>query len=185
MPSRREKERVVYQSLLEALYVRGLEGQVTPALRRALLKEGLNLDALPTSLPVPVYRRCLEITARELYPELSLHDGSREVARRLARGSWTTPLGRAMTGCLRLLGPRRAVEWLSRLFRAFDSYSEVRAIREAPGCYRIRFNAPDVPDGYAEATLEEVLREAGARNPEARALGRDAETSSFRVTWQV
>ena len=184
-PSRAEKERVVYQSLLEALYVRGLEGRITPELRRALLKVGLDLDALPASLPVPVYRRCLEVTARHLHPDLSQEEGFREVARRAAKGSWMTPLGRAVTSCLRLLGPRRSVEWLSRLFRAFDSYSEVRAIREAKGCYRIQVNAPDVPEGYAEALLEEMLREAGARNPMARALERDAETSSFRVTWEV
>lgn len=182
---RTEKERVVYQSLLEALWVRGLAGQVTPELRRALRKEGLDLNALPASVPVLVYRRGLEVTARHLHPDLSEEDGFREVGRRMAKGSWMTPLSRAVTSCLRLLGPRRSVEWLSRLFRAFDSYSEVRAIREAPGCYRIQVNAPDVPEGYAEALLEEMLREAGARNPRARALGRDAETSSFRVTWEV
>lgn len=179
-----EKERVVYQSLLEALYVRGLAGRISPSLRLALSREGLQLDALPASMPVSVYRRCLEVTAQELYPDLPLNDGFREVARCLAKGIWVTPLGRAMTGCLRLLGPRRSVEWLSRLFRAFDSYSEVGAFREAPGCYRIRVNAPDVPDGYAEAILEDMLREAGAVHPVARAVERDAETSSFRVTWE-
>src|SRR5690606_28025885 len=114
---------------------------------------GLDLDALPTSVPVPVYIRCFELTAATLYPERTPELGARELGRLLALSVWELPLGRAMSGALRLLGPHRSLVWLTRLFRALDSHSEIRAYQEGPRAYRIETNVPEAPVGYAEAVF--------------------------------
>ncbi|HLT29695.1 MAG TPA: DUF2378 family protein [Myxococcaceae bacterium] len=173
----------MYQPLLEGLYLRALAGRIPPSLRDALRNEGLDLDALPTSVSVPTFIRCLELTARTLYPERSLDEGTHELGRQLALSVWRMPLGRAMAGMLRLLGPRRSLEWLTRLFRSLDSHSEIRAQREGPRQYRIETNSPDAPAGYSEAVFEEILRVAGADSPRARTLHLTSTSATYRVWW--
>ena len=122
-------QRVVFRSLLSALYERALKGEVTPELKARLKVLGLNLDAeLPESLPVAIYRNCLEATAEELFPAFTPEDGMHELAARLGQAYWETPVGRAMVGLVRLLGPRRTLTWLSRFFRATPSNTVVLAV---------------------------------------------------------
>jgi uncharacterized protein (TIGR02265 family) len=184
VPGSAPQPREVYQPLLEGLYLRALAGRIPPSLRDALRTEGLDLDALPTSVPVSVYTSCLNLTARTLYPERSLEEGLHELGRLLALSMWQMPLGRAMAGVQRLLGPSRSLEWLTRLFRALDSHSEIRAYREGPRQYRIETNVPDAPAGYSEAVFEEVLRVAGAKSPRARPLTLTAASGIYRVWWE-
>jgi uncharacterized protein (TIGR02265 family) len=177
-------KRLVFRSLLEALYERALMGEVTPELKARLKRLGLDLDLeLPESLPVSIYRSCILATVEELFPEVPPAEGMRELATRLARGYWETPVGRAMLGLVRLLGPQRSLTWMSRFFRAIDSYSEIRIDVEGPGRFLVHSNAPDVPEGYGEGIFEEILRAAGADAPRVEQQLQDARSTVYRVEW--
>lgn len=176
--------RSIYRNVLEALYERALAGEVTPRLKERLRPLGLDLDRpLPTSLPITAYARCLQITAAEIYPDLSPEQGMYELARRLTRGYWTSPVGMATELLVRRVGPHRMLSWMGRIFRAVDTYSKVTVTEEGPRRFRVQTNAVDVPPGYGRGVMEEMLRMSGALEPHVEELGSDFG-DAYRLSWK-
>jgi uncharacterized protein (TIGR02265 family) len=117
---------VVFQSTFEGLWVTGLKGRVTESLTVTLQREGLILSKLEPAYPLVVWKRCLAATVSVLYPQLAPDQAYRQLGELFMSGFLETFVGRAMLPLLRLLGPRRSLERLTRSLRSGNNFSQTR-----------------------------------------------------------
>jgi uncharacterized protein (TIGR02265 family) len=118
--------RLIFGNLVEALFLRALDGQVTPALQAALQAAGVALDKLLPAYPAEEWERALQIAQVTLYPRLQPDESMEILGQLVIQGYEQTRLGGAMLESVRLLGPKRALERLPRLLGSFRNTSETR-----------------------------------------------------------
>jgi len=103
-------EPVVYDAAVEGVFLRGLVGQVTPALSAKLRELGLDLDQkLRPTYPREAWSRMLEVTVAELFPSVSRQEGFRRLGELAVNGIGNTMIGKVLVQMARLMGPRRSM----------------------------------------------------------------------------
>lgn len=99
-------EKLVFESAIEGLFIRGLGPRVTPALKAELKTLGLDLDRkLPPACTRAVWYATIVAVVRHLYPGSSPADAHRELGRMMMEGIELTLFGRTMAPAVKLLGP--------------------------------------------------------------------------------
>ena len=120
--------RLIFPVQVEGL-LRGLEPDVTPRLKQRLKAAGLDLDAkLPPAWPAERLREWLDACADEVYPGQPREQALRAIGRRFIEGWQRTLIGAASAKLLKLVGPRRTLERLTRAFRTGDNFSETSVL---------------------------------------------------------
>lgn len=179
--------RVIFTPVIEGLYVRALKGRVSPGLKQQLRELGLDLDLpLPSAFPVVQWQKCLRVTAEALFPELPLDEALWQLGKLHVEGVGRTLLGRAMFALMRAQGPRRALQQLTRSFRATDNYSETRVTELGPGRYELWTNAVvGEVTAYTEGLFVALLTRAGAREVRATCIHTDAAGITHLLQWEA
>jgi uncharacterized protein (TIGR02265 family) len=106
-----------------------------------------------------------------------------ELGRRFIEGYSETIVGKAMLTALKVLGPRRTLERMSRNFRSGNSYTETKLEAKGPTEFTLWFNEVKEPEFY-RGMLVAGVGHAGAKNLEVKTLGHDASGASFSIRWQ-
>src|SRR5215217_9517353 len=156
-------ELLIFEQTLEALYLRGLQGQISASCKARLRQAGLDLDQkLRPAYPFNAWMAFLRITAEELYPELSVDEGCRKLGQAHIAGYRDTMLGRAVLSLLRVLGPRRALARATQNFRSGNNYTESKLVEVTPTQFELWMNeVGDYPD-FTAGIIHAGLRVAGA-----------------------
>lgn len=157
---------MVYESSMEALYVRALRPLMSEACLKELAAAGLDLSA-----PLrPQYRaedtyRFLPIVRAHLFPSLDDEEAYLRIGRLFLDGYFQTPLGVAVRVLLRLLGPERNVLRLPAYFEGGTSYLKVTVQKLAPGHFHLTISEVSVHPAVTQGVLEQAMKVAGARDP--------------------
>lgn len=176
-------ESLIFGNLVEALFLRALEGQVSPELGRALQGAGLDLDRLLPAYPAAVWQRALEIAQVALYPNAGPDESMEILGQLVIQGYEQTRLGAAMLESVRLLGPKRALERLPRLLGSFRNSAESRLEQVAARDCQLWIGDTRDP-AFMKGLLKGLLVAAGAQDCEVEALGMHPDGgASFRVHW--
>ncbi|MBS2027871.1 MAG: DUF2378 family protein [Deltaproteobacteria bacterium] len=151
--------------LVEALFARGLDGQLSKRARRRLEDAGLDLQRLPARASREQVLAWLAIAAEELEPGIDPALAHRRLGERLVRGftgGWRT---RAMLAAARAAGAERTLGRLVGRHNAPSNFLALEFTREGPGAYALELNLeaphPELLVGLVEAALAE-LGAAGA-----------------------
>jgi len=152
---------VTFAPVFEGL-LRGYALRLTPRAVDRLADAGIDVARpLSAGYPTSVWYAAVRILAEEQHVGLPYPDAVREVGRSFMRGYFETALGRTVFAVLRLLGPLRSLQRMSRNFRTGNNFSETWVHADAPGDVRLEVNdaladAPTFIQGLIEVGLERV-----------------------------
>jgi uncharacterized protein (TIGR02265 family) len=123
-------EHLVYGHTIDKLFNDVLRDKLTPELREALRQKGIDLSQpiLP-AYPLLVFADCLELTARHIYPHIPVEAGLRALGEAQVEAFLRTLIGRATFSLLKMLGPRRAFERITSIWRNGNNFVQAR-VRE-------------------------------------------------------
>lgn len=174
----------MFATAWESLYVRGLKGEFSPALRRMLKEHGVDFDQpLLPAYPLEVWAKTLCATATQLYPDRPLEEGTKELGKRTFLGLKETAIGKAMFPMFRLLGPKRVLKRMTRNLQNGSNFIETRVLREGEQDADVWFNHV-VQVGFYQGVLETALLTAGATHAEAELGPREGHAIIYKVRWR-
>jgi uncharacterized protein (TIGR02265 family) len=177
-------ERLVFPPIVEGLFVRGLNGKVTFALKEQLRKEGLDLERpLMPAYPLETWVRCVALTAKSLHPAETEAVAWRMLGERMIDGYRDTMVGRAMLGVLKLLGPQRVLSRAQHSFRTGNNYQEVRLTERGPNQVDMWLNEPGMLRYFKQGVMLATARASGGPATQVEVLQFDAETVTYRISW--
>jgi uncharacterized protein (TIGR02265 family) len=175
-------EPVVFSHSVEGL-VRAMGPALDVAAKSRLRALGLDLERpLAPAYPLPVWVEVMRFAAALVAPGKNEPDQMTELGRRFIDGYEQTLVGKAMLATLRLLGPRRTLERMSRNFRSGNNYTEAKLVAHAPTDVELWLSRVKEPAFYA-GMLQAALARTGARELNVSVVGRDELGATFRLTW--
>lgn len=174
-------ERVVFAQSMEGLW-RALD-PLTPQERAAFLKAGVKKqgDFLP-AYPLPQYIEIIDACAASRFASLQELERYTEVGRLFFSGFERTLIGAAMVSMLKVLGPRRTLQRMTRNFRTANNFTDGFVETLAPNHHHVRINYTLRP-GFYLGLLDSGCRRAGAQELQARLLETKDFSASYELRW--
>jgi uncharacterized protein (TIGR02265 family) len=176
----------VFQQVLEGLFIVGLKGKITPLLDERLRAAGLDLSRpFAPAYPREDYNRFVRITAETLWPDEPPERAYHALGRQLLQGYSHTLLGKALAAMLKVIGPRKALDRMTRNFRSGSNYNDTRVTDVGPGEVLFWMNEPELHPSYVAGIVEAALELAGARQLDIQVHEQDAQGCTYRIRWAV
>jgi uncharacterized protein (TIGR02265 family) len=116
-------------------------------------------------------------------PGKQLEPTSYDLGRRFMTAYTQGLVGKAMMAALRVIGPRRALERMSRNFRTGNNFSETKLTEPSPGRYELWCSHATIA-GWYQGIIEAGLALAGATEVKATLLRRENGGAVFQVEWK-
>lgn len=157
-------EKLVFESSVEAMFVRSLHDRSSPELRTALRGIGIDVEKkLPPAISREVWYQGIELVAKHGWKELPRADALRAMGRRLIENLEGTLLGKTFSPVMRLLGPQRLLLRVPFNMRSANNFAT--ATVEVKGPRELIIETTDVGDApeLFAGTLEELLHWAGEK----------------------
>src|SRR5947209_2181968 len=117
-----DEPKVVFGPSVEAL-LRAFGPPFDPRALAALKSLGVDPERPMAAYPLELYMQMLAALVNVHFPGMAEDAQYFEMGRAFIRGFERTLIGRAQLGVLRLIGPRRTLERLTRSFRAANNYA--------------------------------------------------------------
>nr|WP_242589118.1 DUF2378 family protein [Corallococcus macrosporus] len=161
-----------------------LEGHLEGPLRERFKAVGLDLDAkLAPAYTKEQWHQLLLLGAAELFPYLSPSQAHWQLGQRFVTAYFSTRLGRALQGVLKMLGPARTLERTARNMASGSNYLRVDVERLAPTDYRLK-----VSEGGAHPEFIGALCHFGTLTTGVKGLitvveAREDTSSTYRMRW--
>ncbi|MBL8910451.1 MAG: DUF2378 family protein [Archangium sp.] len=174
-------ERVVFGGSMEGLY-RALQ-PLTPQERAAFLKAGVTGEKFAAAYPLQQYVDVQNASAASRFAHLPEDDRYFEIGRLFIAGYEKTLLGNAMLAMIRLIGPRRSLDRLTRSMRTANNFSEGTHEALAPNHHRITINFTIRP-GFYRGILFASLEHAGAKELQITTAATRDMVTTYEVTWK-
>lgn len=132
---------VYFDQAVAALFQQGLGGRLTPSLREKLEAAGLDLGRpLQPTYPAEQAHGWAELAARELFPDLPRDQAMYRLAELNIDGFQRTPVGKALFGFCKLMGPRRSVPRMAQAFRAANNFTTVECAEVERDLFVVTFH---------------------------------------------
>jgi uncharacterized protein (TIGR02265 family) len=173
-------DKVVFGPSLEALW-RAMD-PLTAAEAQAFKDAGVVGGRFDAAYPLAPYLKILEASATSRFGHLQEQDAYVQVGHLFVEGFTRTVIGQALMGIMRLLGPRRTMQRLTRNFRAANNYTEVSVTTLRDNHHQIAVNFVEKP-GFYIGVLERTLAHAGAKNAEVTMIAYVDRSPTFEVRW--
>ncbi len=176
-------ERLWFSTVIEAIFLKGLSGKITPKLKADIKKVGIDLDKLAPASPVEqVYAAC-KLTMPALYPGMSESEAFHQLGVSSMRGYTETLLGKALIQILKLIGVRRSLLRMHTSMRSGNNYLETSSVVVAGNCIELTFSDVSKMPSFYQGIIEEGGRMAHAKNLRVSTLDSVPPAHTFRVEW--
>jgi uncharacterized protein (TIGR02265 family) len=178
-------EKLIFDHTVESL-LRALKRPITPEQIKGLDALGIDLSKpLLPAYPIEIYSALIGFIGRQRWPDLPEEQADFEVGRAFIEAYTTqTMMGKALKGVLRVVGPHRAIERMSRTFRSANNYTETRLQRLGPASYELWFNFV-LRAGYFRGMVHETLTLCGVKQIEVKTVAQQVPEVTFHVSWQA
>ncbi|XXF77201.1 DUF2378 family protein [Myxococcaceae bacterium GXIMD 01537] len=178
----RSPERLVFQQSFEGLF-RALGDRMDERCTQRLRKVGIDPVApLSVAYPLEVWLEALRVASETLAPTSPLDEGAALVGRRFVEGYGATLIGSALLASVRLLGPRRMLERMTRNLRTGSNYLEAELTQIGPTRYTLTCR-PVVVEGFYRGLVTSGLELSGARDPSVQLLRNAGEVAVYDISW--
>lgn len=175
---------LVFDSAVEGLFHKALVDRLSPAVLERMRAEGLDLRApLKPAYPEAAFHRCVELAAADVFGDLPRDAALERMGQEVVRGFGLTLVGAAVLAVIRLLGPLRALERMTRNFRNVSNYLETRLTRRSPTEVEVWINHTSGLPSYFAGILLRVLQSSGAKGPTVRHERSDGDGAVFVASW--
>lgn len=175
-----DNQKVVFANSMEGLW-RALEPH-TRAEADAFRKAGVDGRSFLPAYRVEDYLEVMEACATSRFAGQPPLEQFTAVGRLFFGGYEKTLVGQALMAMLKVLGPRRTLERMTRNFRTANNYSEAEVEALGPNHHRVRLKHVKHPGFYRGLILSGVER-AGAREPRVDFLGHEGDVATYEVRW--
>lgn len=178
-------ERVFFNHTVAAMFLEAFPPASVPGLVAGYRERGLDVERpLLPAYAVPVWRACLELQRRAVFPDDSLEEASRKQGVRYTDAYLErTLLGGALLAMLRVLGPRRAMERMTRNFRSGNNFSEATFTVTGPDTGTLWLNDIfSASPHYIVGMLEQGLHRMGSRLT-LTPLKHEGDACTFSARW--
>ncbi|WP_163863372.1 DUF2378 family protein [Myxococcus eversor] len=178
-------EKLVFEHTFEGLFVRGLAGRVTPALRERLRDVGLDLERkLQPAYVFDTWCSAVRVTAHELHSDVSAEVAYSLLGERMVDGYRETVMGRALFSVIQLLGPRRGVGRARQMFRSGNNYTEARVDDVSTTEVDLWMNEAGPIRYFTQGAVLAGLRATGAIQPVVTVREFTPADVTYRCTWR-
>ncbi len=176
-------ESLVYGHTVEAVFKRGLQGQLTPRLRTRLKGLGVDVDAIQRMYSQATFEGAVIAAAEEVFAGDGLATGMRKLGERAVEGYDETVIGKLMLGALRLLGPHRTLERATLNLRSSNNYTDCVVKRDGPNRYELSIANVGRLAEFNQGVVIAALRMAGAPQVRVTVIRREGLNCVYRVEW--
>jgi len=175
---------MMFGHAVNALLLHGLPQPLPDRCLRRMRHLGVDPDLIQPAYPIELWVALLELLREELFSELPVAEGYRQLGRHMVNGFVKGPMGRAVAGSVRLAGPDRMLRSLSWVLRSASNFMETSIDALGRNHYRVTLNTRIPEPGYNEGVLDAMLRHAGAEEiVVAPGVWRDDGRLSIEVRW--
>lgn len=178
--------RVFFSHTVAAMFLEAFQPSRYPGLIQRFRELGLDVEKpLLPAYDYAIWRNCLEAQREFVFPQDSTEAAAREQGARYVAAYFSrTPIGGALLVLLRVIGPRRALERMTRNFRSANNFSNVSVVSTGPKSATLKVN--DVfsakPD-YIVGMLEHGLSLMGTK-AHLRVVSQVGDACEFEATWE-
>jgi len=174
-------QQLVWKHTVEGL-VRMGKPRATPRWKQRLKDAGLDVEAPVAAVYTrDQWRSFIFISAEELFegePDARFHAMGHAFIEEYAQ----TFLGRAVAAVLKIIGPKRALERMTKSLRSGNNYSETRTTFLGPARAEFWLNETLGAPSYICGALEAVLATAGAKAT-VRVAKVEGTSATFDIVW--
>ena len=175
----------MFSQSIEGLFIKGLGDRLTSAMRAAVKAAGINLDRIAPAYPVEVMERACQAVAPMLFPEATPAEALRQLGHAFMYGFQSTLIGGAMVQVMKVIGPRRSLERMTKNFRTGGNFIETRFTALGPTNVDLWFNDVGTMPTYFQGIIEEGGVLIGARNLKVAASPETPPAHRYLVTWDA
>lgn len=176
-----DADKVVFGNSMEGLW-RALEPH-TPAEAEAFKRAGVTGGkGFQPAYPLPVYLAILDACAQGRFAGQDALEQYTRVGRLFFGGYEKTLVGQALMAVMRVIGPRRTLERMTRNFRTANNFTEAEAESLTATHHRLVMKHVTYPGFYRGILLSGIER-AGARDAVVEFLGREGHVATYEVRW--
>jgi uncharacterized protein (TIGR02265 family) len=179
------REKQVFATTVEALFVRGLGVRLSPEARARLLEAGLDLEhPLAISYPLEQWKTFVRIASEALYPDLPPSEAHGWMGEHFLEGYLQTFVGRVVAGLAPAFGLGLTLARICQDLRGGNNFSELRLVDHSPQHVELWMN--DVLCDHPSFMVGLILRAqqvAGARDVHVEVLSFDATGCTFDIRW--
>jgi uncharacterized protein (TIGR02265 family) len=174
-------EKVVFGPSVEALWraMRPPNAAELEAFAAAGVRDGHGFDA---AYPLAPYLKIMDACAKSRFGHLPEQAAYVEVGHLFVEGFARTVIGQALLSIMRVMGPRRTLQRMTRAFRAANNYTEVSIEPVSNTVYRMRVNFVLRP-GFYIGVMEHTFAHAGARDVRVTMVEYENQAPIFEVRW--
>jgi len=173
-------EQVVFASSMEGMW-RALQPP-TPGEAEAFARAGIDGKRFLPAYPLVQYTDLLDACGASRFGHLETLARFTEVGRLFMVGYEKTLVGQALIAVLRVLGPRRMLDRMTRNFRTANNYTEVTLEPVSPTQHVLRITHVTRP-GLFIGLLEKGLTYAGAKQLSVMLLEHRDKVARFEIRW--
>jgi uncharacterized protein (TIGR02265 family) len=178
-------EKLVFEQIVEGLYVRALSKKMTLRCLERLKEAGINLNKpLLPAYPAETWFRAQVIAAEELFPGDSLNLAIRKLGEQMVEGYRETLLGHAVQALLKVVGPKTTLQKAARNFRSGNNYTETKLTELGPTSYELWINETGPNPHFDQGIIIAGLRAAGVPEPLVEVGDFDGHACTYRVSWR-
>lgn len=152
---------VVFGSSYEAL-LRVMGEKLDAGFTAKLKALGVDVSSINAAYPYETWVQSLELAMSVLWPGVAKDEATWRMGRAIFDSWGHTLIGRALLPLLRLLGPRRGLERMTRNLRSSNNYADTRLTARGPTEYELWINLVAFPH-YYRGLLESGLEASGAK----------------------
>ncbi len=173
---------VVFSQAVEGL-LRAIGSRLDDTAKDKLRALGLDPRArLEPAYQLAVWTEVMRYGATLVAPGKPASEQMFELGRRFIEGYAETLVGKAMLTAIRVFGPRRTLERMSRNFRSGNNYTETKLEPVGPTEFKLWFNEVKEPEFY-RGMLSAGVERAGAKGLEVKTVSHDATGATFSIRW--
>ncbi len=180
----RMAEKLVFESSIEGLFVRGFGSEVTAPLKAELKTLGLDLDRkLPPAVTRQVWYATIEALVRHLYPGRTRDEAHRDIGQKMMAGIEHTFFGRTMAPAVKMLGPRRILMRVPANMKSANNFSIGVMTQLTPTSMQLVVDdVGDAPHIF-RGSLERMVAWAGGKNVEVAVDAPSLPVATYVVSW--
>jgi len=176
------EELLVFSQTVEGL-IRALGDRLDAPTARQLAEVGIDVYArLLSSYPLAVWHQATLVGAKTMCPDAPVEVGLFELGKAFIHGYEATLLGRGTLTLARVLGPKRALQRMTRSFRDANNYTETRMVDLGPGRVELWISKV-VTVEFIRGMIVAGLEVSGAKSPRVETVSVDPEGTVYRLVW--
>ena len=177
-------EKLVFESAIEGLFIRGLGTRVTTPLKAELKTLGLDLDRkLPPAVTRTVWYATIAAVVRHVFPSSTPAEAHRELGRMMMQGIELTLFGRTMAPAVKLLGVRRLLKRVPSNMRSSNNFSIGVMTELSPTSMRLMVDdVGDAPEIF-QGSLERMVAWAGGKDVVVQVDAPRLPAATYLINW--